>query len=93
MATSHTGKVQTEVRDHKHFAKVTQRADSRAGPHVAPHLPLHNVATALASVEPRKAKEKGTSWLRPHSSFGVEPGLLTPGTPWGGRGNDFCLNC
>lgn len=42
------------------------------------------LSTALASVEPHKGKEKGTSWLRPHSSFGEEPSLLTPVTPGGG---------
>lgn len=51
------------------------------------------LSTALASWEPRKGKEKGTRWLRPHNTFRVEPSLLTPGTPWGGGGYDFCLNC
>lgn len=43
------------------------------------------LSTALASVEPHKSQGKGTGQLRPHSSFGEEPSLLTPGTP-GGRG-------
>lgn len=43
-------------------------------PHVLPCPPPHSVATALAMELPGGA-EKGSGWLRPHSSLGVERGL------------------
>lgn len=47
---------------------------------MVPRPPLHSLATALALAELHEAEEKGTSWLRSPSSFGMEPGLLTPET-------------
>lgn len=49
--------------------------------------------TALASAELHRGEKKGTSWLGSHSTFGVQPGLLTPKTLRGGEGYNPCHSC
>ena len=46
--------------------------------------------TAFASVELHRGEKKGTRWLGSHSTFGVQPGLLTPETLRGSKGYDPC---
>lgn len=82
------GKVEIEAQSPQRLAQGHSASGRQGRAHVAPAC----LSTALTSVEPRKGKEKGTSWLRPHSSFGEEPSLPTPVTPGGGGGYDFCLN-